>query len=98
MWALSVWHAQQAVELAVKSVMYRTCGITESELKGGDAHNLDKLFKRIFVDVVDWPVAQSSVQELSVAYIGSRYVKASSVCRPQFASSRSNCASACARL
>ena len=29
----SVWHAQQAAELSLKSLMLRTCGITDEELK-----------------------------------------------------------------
>lgn len=69
----SVWHAQQAAEMMIKSLMFRTCGITESELKGKGAHNLVSLFGRIECKEEDWPVALGDLEFLSTVYFNARY-------------------------
>jgi HEPN domain-containing protein len=75
MWAVSVWHAQQAVEHAVKSLMLRTCGITPEEMKGHGAHNI----KELLLQIQAWhptdpcPVTKEQIQKLSDAYIRARY-------------------------
>jgi HEPN domain-containing protein len=73
-WAACVWHAQQAVELMVKALMFRTCGITDTELKGKGAHDVALLLGRLMKkDDGNWPVAPEAVDFLSNAYIGARY-------------------------
>lgn len=74
-YAAAVWHAQQACELGLKSLMLRTCGLLDDELKGREAHNLER-----FVAQVDGhaqcPVPGDELRALSVAYLRSRYSSA----------------------
>ena len=70
-WTFAVWNFQQAVELSVKALMMRTCGITDFEHKGKGAHDLIKMMGRICQG--EWPVAKGSLGELSKAYLGARY-------------------------
>jgi HEPN domain-containing protein len=72
-WAPSVVHAQQAVELTVKSLMFRTCGITTFEHKGRGAHDLVALLRRLLPDRSTWPADFAAVQALSDSYIEARY-------------------------
>jgi len=69
----SVWHAQQAVEMMIKSLMFRTCGITQFELKGKGAHNLLNLLKNIESNEENWPVSKEDLMWLSTAYFDARY-------------------------
>ena len=73
LWAPSVVHAQQAVELAVKSLMFRECGITTFELKGVGAHDLVTLLRRLLPDQSTWPADSDAVHALSKSYIEARY-------------------------
>jgi len=79
--AHAVWHAQQACELALKSLMMRTCGVLEQELRGKDAHDLLR-----FVDRVDrggcCPVPRDELRDLTKAYLWSRYPDAAAVQLP----------------
>jgi HEPN domain-containing protein len=74
LYALSVHNSQQAGELAIKSLMFRTCGITQEELKGKGAHNLLALVSRV-TESGEWnlPVERDKLAFLSKAYIASRY-------------------------
>ena len=69
-----VWHCQQSVEMTIKSLMLRTCGITDEEMRGKGAHNLVKLMDSIVDDGASWPVSQAQLQELSQAYLSARYL------------------------
>jgi len=68
-----IWHAQQAIEMMIKSLMFRTCGITQSELKGKGAHNLLTLLSRIENNQETWPVSREDLSWLSTAYFDARY-------------------------
>jgi HEPN domain-containing protein len=72
-----VWHCQQSSEMAIKSLMLRTCGITVAEMRGKGAHNLVKLVERIVEDGHAWPLSQVQLQELSGAYLSARYPRGS---------------------
>ena len=70
----SVHSSQQASELAIKSLMFRTCGITQDELKGQGAHDLTLLISRI-TQSGEWscPVEGSELSSLAAAYTAARY-------------------------
>ena len=71
---VSVVESQQAAELSIKALMYRTCGITQEELKGKGAHDLQKLVLRITEQGKwDLPVGLDELRFLSVGYIEARY-------------------------
>jgi HEPN domain-containing protein len=75
-WASCVWEAQQACELAIKSVMLRTCGISEEEKKGQGAHDLLFHMSRLIAEDSDedsCPVDRDQLKFLSEAYILARY-------------------------
>ena len=72
-WAACVWHAQQAVELMVKALMFRTCGITDTEHKGPGAHDVAQMLARLIKHPDVWPAPRDAVEELSKAYIDARY-------------------------
>eukprot|EP00038_Savillea_parva_P031293 m.84631 g.84631 ORF g.84631 m.84631 type:complete len:3122 (+) comp9602_c0_seq1:196-9561(+) len=72
MWAPAIVHAQQAAELTIKSLMFRTCGITDTELKGKGAHDLPQLLGRLKFPK-PCPAEPHKVHELSIAYIQARY-------------------------
>eukprot|EP00935_MAST-01C_sp_MAST-1C-sp1_P002061 g2061.t1 len=61
----SVWHAQQAAEFAIKSLMMRTCGITNTEQKGPASHDLVKLVSRLMKGGQEWPVPREQLQFMS---------------------------------
>lgn len=70
-WADSVWQAQQSIELVVKALMLRTCGISESERK---THDLVMLMKKIHKESGRaWPVLPAALSSVSNAYIRARY-------------------------
>jgi HEPN domain-containing protein len=69
----SVWLSHQATEFIIKSLMLRTCGITELEMKGKGGHNLVKHVSRIVEEGHDWPVPRIQLQTLSNAYFTARY-------------------------
>ena len=70
----AVYHAQQAGEMAIKSLMFRTCGITQEELKGRGAHDLRLLVSRI-TESGQWdcPVLGDELSFLAAANTASRY-------------------------
>ena len=73
-WSAAVWHSQQVVELTVKAVMMRTCGITNEELRGKGAHDLTSLMANICSsDRGTWPVSAEDLVHLSSAYLKARY-------------------------
>ena len=73
-WPDAVWKAQQAVELTVKALMLRTCGITEKELRGKGAHDLTNLMCLVASDDrTVWPAPPEDVEHLSSAYLKARY-------------------------
>ena len=66
--------SQQAAELSIKALMYRTCGITQEELKGKGAHDVRQLVLRITEQGKwDLPVGPDELSFLSEAYIAARY-------------------------
>jgi HEPN domain-containing protein len=69
----SVWHSQQAVEFAIKSLMMRTCGITAMEQKGPKSHDLMVLLGRLVKDGEEWPVCRNKLRSMSDAYLHARY-------------------------
>eukprot|EP00929_Paragymnodinium_shiwhaense_P071432 TRINITY_DN36310_c0_g2_i1.p1 TRINITY_DN36310_c0_g2~~TRINITY_DN36310_c0_g2_i1.p1 ORF type:complete len:2649 (+),score=501.17 TRINITY_DN36310_c0_g2_i1:813-7949(+) len=80
--AATVWHCCQAVEMALKSVMLRTCGITEEELRGKEAHDIALLTRKLLEanamtaeqqSAQRLPVEQSELAWLGRAYVGARY-------------------------
>jgi HEPN domain-containing protein len=72
-WKDAVWNAQQVVELTVKALMLRTCGITNEELRGKGAHDLNSLMGNICNDHDMWPVTLEDLGHLSGAYLKARY-------------------------
>jgi HEPN domain-containing protein len=78
MWAKVVWQSQQVIEMGVKSLMLRTCGISTEEMKGLGAHDITQLWDRIELNGVnsddDVIRTQSQVvKKMSTAYISARY-------------------------
>ena len=71
-YAHAVWHAQQACELGLKSLMMRTCGVTDDELRGKRAHNLAGFVSSIGGQAT-CPVAHQDLNHLSSAYLRARY-------------------------
>ena len=53
--------------------MFRTCGITQFELKGKGAHNLQTLLRNIESNEENWPVSKDDLMWLSSAYFDARY-------------------------
>ena len=68
-YAHAVWHAQQACELSLKSLMMRTCGITDEE---HTSHNLQGFVERMNGHS-GCPVTHSELRKLSTAYLRARY-------------------------
>ena len=68
----SVFHCQQSVEMAIKSLLLRTCGITYEEMNGRFCHNLVKLADRI--GGPPCPDSRMELLELTNAYIRTRYL------------------------
>ena len=73
LYAQSVVCSQQAGEFAIKSLMFRTCGITKQELKGPKAHHLDEMVSNITRTGMELPVALLDLRWLSLSYIYARY-------------------------
>eukprot|EP00927_Polykrikos_kofoidii_P005979 TRINITY_DN12406_c0_g1_i2.p1 TRINITY_DN12406_c0_g1~~TRINITY_DN12406_c0_g1_i2.p1 ORF type:complete len:1132 (-),score=130.16 TRINITY_DN12406_c0_g1_i2:309-3650(-) len=80
--ASAVWHCSQVVEMAVKSTMLRTCGITVEELKGKQCHDLVAFGRRLQAapavsqeqrHAKELPASLDDLEWLSRAYIGARY-------------------------
>jgi len=81
----AVFHCQQAVEMALRSAMLRTCGVAEDEVAGGAAHDLIDFIKRIKTAEVntdeqkraaaELPLGDQDVEWLKHAYLASRYPK-----------------------
>eukprot|EP00971_Amphidinium_carterae_P095263 1884610-Amphidinium_carterae.1 len=44
--AAAVWHCEQAVEMAIKAAMFRTCGVSEDEAIGTSAHDITEFVRR----------------------------------------------------
>jgi len=83
----SVWHSQQAVEMAVKSLMLRTCGVTDGEMKGSTGHDVHALIGKVIGSRSQsrqpWPVPRGELEQLSAAYLAARYPRGwSSTTRP----------------
>merc|ERR1712085_82170 len=80
----AVWHCQQAVEMAMKAAMLRTCGVAEEEVVGGAAHNLIDFVTRIKNAEANTeeqrraqnvPLDNDDVEWLKRAYLAARYPK-----------------------
>jgi len=80
----AVWHCQQAVEMALKSAMLRTCGVAEDEVTGGAAHNLIDFVLRLKTAEANTeeqrraqevPLLDDDVEWLKRAYLAARYPK-----------------------
>jgi len=80
----AVWHCQQAVEMALKGAMLRTCGVAEEEVVGGAAHNLIDFITRLKTAEVNTeeqrraqnvPLGGEDVDWLKRAYLAARYPK-----------------------
>jgi len=80
----AVWHCQQAVEMALKGAMLRTCGVAEEEVVGGAAHNLIDFITRLKAAEVNTeeqrraqnvPLGGEDVDWLKRAYLAARYPK-----------------------
>ena len=70
-YAHATWHAQQACELGLKSLMFRTCGVTDEELRGKRAHSLADFVESIGGQAC--PVSRADLIKLSRAYLRARY-------------------------
>ena len=80
--AAAVWHSQQAVEMALKSAMLCTGGLTGEELAGRASHDLSG-FRRAFERAQETtyaprrfqrvPVAREDLRWLKQAYLAARY-------------------------
>jgi HEPN domain-containing protein len=69
-----VHSSQQAGEMVIKSLMFRTCGITQEELRGKQAHDLQHFISIIYqTETWDCPVPANELSFLTEAYIASRY-------------------------
>jgi HEPN domain-containing protein len=70
-----VHSSQQAGEMVIKSLMFRTCGITQEELRGKQAHDLQHFISVIYTQTETWdcPVPANELSFLAEAYIASRY-------------------------
>merc|ERR1712190_81991 len=80
----AVWHAQQAVEMGLKSAMLRTCGVDEQEIVGGAAHDLIDFITRLKTAEANTeeqrraqnvPLDADDVEWLKRAYLAARYPK-----------------------
>jgi len=80
----AVWHCQQAVEMALRAVMLRTCGVAEDEAVGGAAHDLIDFIKRLKTADANTeeqrraqkvPLTDDDVEWLKRAYLAARYPK-----------------------
>merc|ERR1719506_2887056 len=82
--AAAVFHCQQAVEMAIKAAMFRTCGISEDEESGFSAHNITDFVTRLRGAVAHTkeqqqaqqvPINDGQLEWLRQAYLGARYPK-----------------------
>jgi len=81
----AVFHCQQAVEMALRGAMLKTCGVAEDEAAGGAAHDLIDFIKRIKTAetnteeqkraAAEMPMSDQDVEWLKHAYLASRYPK-----------------------
>jgi len=80
----AVWHAQQGVEMGLKSAMLRTCGVDEQEIVGGAAHDLIDFITRLKSAEANTeeqrraqnvPLDSEDVEWLKRAYLAARYPK-----------------------
>ena len=88
----AVWHCQQAVEMALKSAMLCTGGLTDEELAGRASHDLSG-FRRSFERAQETtrgqrrfqqvPVAREDLKWLKRAYLAARYPNASTTGVPE---------------
>eukprot|EP00929_Paragymnodinium_shiwhaense_P109155 TRINITY_DN754_c5_g1_i1.p1 TRINITY_DN754_c5_g1~~TRINITY_DN754_c5_g1_i1.p1 ORF type:complete len:4259 (+),score=1336.88 TRINITY_DN754_c5_g1_i1:96-12872(+) len=83
--AAAVWHCEQAVEMAIKSAMFRTCGISEDESIGGAAHDITAFVLRLRNAGSNTeeqrraqcvPINDEDIEWLRKAYLGARYPRA----------------------
>ncbi|CAE7865286.1 Sacs, partial [Symbiodinium necroappetens] len=87
-WLQQVFHAQQVVELALKSAMLRTCGLVTEEFTGSTSHDLVGFYVRLVSatpttdaqkDAMEAiPGSQEEVAWLKRAYLAARYPNACS--------------------
>lgn len=85
-YSLGVWLASQVVEKALKGAMLRTCGLTQEELAGKNAHDLSGFYQRLKRAVPqtepqrraqqDLPGDESDMGWLKHAYLAARYPNA----------------------
>ena len=75
-WHSATWHSHQAVEMGIKSLMWRTCGITADETKGPSAHDLLGLFRHLIPNQQEWPVSHSELTTFSKGPASSVYIDA----------------------
>jgi len=82
--AAAVWHAEQAVEMAINAAMFRTCGVSEDESIGGKAHDIVTFVIRLRKAQAqteeqsrcqEIPVSDADVEWLRRAYLNARYPK-----------------------
>lgn len=83
-----VWLASQVVEKALKGAMLQTCGLTQEELAGKNAHDLSGFYQRLKSAVPqtepqrraqqDLPGDESDMAWLKHAYLAARYPNACS--------------------
>jgi HEPN domain-containing protein len=81
----AVWHCQQAVEMALRAAMLRTCGIADEEAIGGAAHDLIDFIARLKTAEVNTeeqrraqsevPLTEDDVKWFKHAYLAARYPK-----------------------